>query len=483
MYLHVVLLLLCALESACHSTFLRPKDEPEVSVDYLFGENAQYFTVCQSVACCVQTLESPVHAEKLMLFIPTVHVDGDSYLSYYLGLVFDSFVTAAAEARSSSGRGNSDSGDKVHILVLSISHAMEGGPYDDSFIIGLVRACNNNDFSFFTSDNCTSFTQLISAVDVFSHDGRMFHKNLVLLVLNDAVIMTAYVDIALKYSVLHDEPLFAIMHLNHEQPWLDNQQHNTSIILQAYSKTRLVFRTHYYAPFLKLENVHYLALGAGLLETESMALALPPHLRRFPPTDQLRSWGPPSQREWLCSFAGSMKYKNRGGGVESSRAEMLEVLTGVPGCKFFPTDDTSRQAPLTQTQYVKLTMGSIFSLCPRGVGPETNRPHQALELGAIPIMVREADSEKDFLVMWHGYPGPVFSSWLDAKSFLQDVSTGRISIAGITELQEDLSDWFSGFQRRQRAEVWGAVQREMEQRDARKANTTSLVDHSLDTSI
>lgn len=29
-------------------------------------------------------------------------------------------------------------------------------------------------------------------------------------------------------------------------------------------------------------------------------------------------------------------------------------------------------------------------------------------------------------VMWDDYPGPVFSSWLDVKSFLHDVSTGRI---------------------------------------------------------
>ena len=76
-----------------------------------------------------------------------------------------------------------------------------------------------------------------------------------------------------------------------------------------------------------------------------------------------------------------MKYKNRGGLEEQSRAEMLRELRGVPGCVFFPTDDTSRGAPLSQTQYVELAMGSVFSLCPRGVGPETNRPHQVGRAG------------------------------------------------------------------------------------------------------
>jgi hypothetical protein len=373
----LLLLLQCALQVAsAEDQGLVGEGEGEVDVRGVFGSNAQFFTVCSSVECCERVLRAPEHAEKLMLFVPTIHVDGDGYLSYYLGLVFDSFVTAAAEAAAESP--HSDQRSAVHVLVLSLSHAMPGGPHRDAIMVRFLHACETGDYSKYSSENCTSFSRLVSAVHEFSHDGRLFHKNLAIVVLNDAVIAAAYVNIAMIYQSLHGSPLFAIVHLNHEQPWVDNQAHSTSNILLAYRKSRLVFRTHYFSDFMEAEgtNVHYLPLGPGLLQTELMALGLTPQTSRFPPVEELQQARPPSKREWLCSFAGSMKYQNRGGIIESSRAEMVEVLRDMPGCVFYPTDDAAVSAPLSQMQYMKLMMGSIFSLCPRGVGPETNRPHQ-----------------------------------------------------------------------------------------------------------
>jgi hypothetical protein len=84
---------------------------------------------------------------------------------------------------------------------------------------------------------------------------------------------------------------------------------------------------------------------------------------------------------------------------------------------------------------------------------------QALELGAIPLMVREPHTDKDFLgavllcamslcalcvlgiidigveccralfsvaVQWRGYPGPIFNSWPEARLMLLDVIRGHI---------------------------------------------------------
>lgn len=120
-------------------------------------------------------------------------------------------------------------------------------------------------------------------------------------------------------------------------------------------------------------NVHYLSLGAGTLLTDILLDGLHDSQRRYPKTILADASQRMYERTVLCSFAGSMKYQNRGNIYESSRVEMLQVLQEVPGCVFFPTDDASVSPPLTQHEYLTLAGSTIFSLCPRGVGPETNR--------------------------------------------------------------------------------------------------------------
>lgn len=145
------------------------------------------------------------------------------------------------------------------------------------------------------------------------------------------------------------------------------------IDVHAHQVTRLVFRTHHYADLMAADNVHYLPLGAGSLLTDVL-LGFSHHTQLLVSktiiADETQSF---YNRSWLCSFAGSMKYKSRGNTFESSRVEMVQVLQEVPGCVFFPTDDVSLGAPLSQLEYVQLAGSTLFSLCPRGVGPETNR--------------------------------------------------------------------------------------------------------------
>lgn len=143
--------------------------------------------------------------------------------------------------------------------------------------------------------------------------------------------------------------------------------------IYAFQFTRLVFRTHHYADLMTAGNVHYLPLGAGSLMTDLLVDNLHFSQRRFPKTIIADVTQKFHDRRWICSFAGSMKYANRGHTFESSRVEMLQVLQDVPGCVFFPTDDVSVTAPLSQYEYLQLAGSTVFSLCPRGVGPETNR--------------------------------------------------------------------------------------------------------------
>ena len=340
--------------------------EDEVSTEYL-GSNSQFFTVCSSLACVNRTLNHPAHAEKLMMYIPTINVDGDSYLSYYLGLLVNNFIFMRDDSEERTVG--------AHVVVLSLSHAMPGGPYGDLYAVEMVQACHENDYASFTKENCTSMYDLFDSVRVFTNNGGLYHKYLTVVVLNDSVIMASYWGIAMTYKPLHNDSLFALIHLNHEQPWLDNQKVSTAEIKKAYAATKLVFRTHYYTELMNAHNVHYIPLGPGLLETDRVALGLKTENKRFPLAATMKILNT-SQRSILCSFAGSMKYKNRGNEVESSRAGMIDMLEEVPGCVFYPTDDTSVTAPLSQSEYLELALSSMFSLCPRGVGPETNRPHQ-----------------------------------------------------------------------------------------------------------
>jgi hypothetical protein len=95
--------------------------------------------------------------------------------------------------------------------------------------------------------------------------------------------------------------------------------------------------------------------------------------------------------------------------------------------------------------------------------------------------------------LWVDYPGPVFSSWLQVRSFLHDIIVGRIrfvlfilfiflsrvfavlivgdvivvaffSMNEILLLQHELQSWYSVFRRENRRLVWNAVTEAMEDR-------------------
>ena len=253
---------------------------------------------------------------------------------------------------------------------------MPQGPFYDLYAVQLVEACNSHDFSKFSRESCLAFRELLSDFANFTRSGKLYHKRLGLVVLNDATIVISYYEMTLLHSILHNTSLFSIIHLNHEQPWIDHTSAvNNQEIEMAYDRSAVVFRTHYFSDYMKRDNVFYLPLGSGLFQSERVALGLKPSQRRFRSVHNLTNLSS-SMRSWLCSFAGSMKYQYRNNTIEQSRAEMIYEIKDVPGCVFYPTDDVSVAAPLTQEQYLKLTHSTMFSLCPRGVGPETNRPHQ-----------------------------------------------------------------------------------------------------------
>jgi hypothetical protein len=222
-------------------------NDDAIAVDDLFGTNSRFFTVCSSETCCKRTLESKEHENKVMLFLPLSHIDGDSYCTYYMGLIFEMFEKV-----------------DVHILVWSITHSLHGGPYHEIAFMSMLKACvTTGDHSVYSYEFCVHFSLVMNDIALFCTK-TLYHQYLTLIVINDATITAGYVDIIesqLERSN-NSSPLFALVHLNHEQPWVDNQRYCTQRILQGYRSCRLVLRTHYYTDFVT-DNVHYLPLGAG----------------------------------------------------------------------------------------------------------------------------------------------------------------------------------------------------------------------------
>jgi len=77
--------------------------------------------------------------------------------------------------------------------------------------------------------------------------------------------------------------------------------------------------------------------------------------------------------------------------------------------------------------YLHTLSNVIFALCPAGNNPETFRIYEAMERGAIPVLIRSAEVDIDFIgsEMWSdqasgAYPGPVFDTWDEADRYLAE---------------------------------------------------------------
>lgn len=161
-------------------------------------------------------------------------------------------------------------------------------------------------------------------------------------------------------------------------------------------------------------------------------------------------------------FLGGRKY----------RWEMKELMTsGRLSCAILWKEQMNleNKHTIAYDDYVAIMADSIFLPCPAGNNPETFRHYEALELGAIPlIVVGKADGETwtgkkevqdrqngrgenetkvrrgdiNFLEYWEGYPGPLLESWEEAQS----VMTALVSTPAVLDkLQRRLQNWYKSF--------------------------------------
>jgi hypothetical protein len=138
-----------------------------------------------------------------------------------------------------------------------------------------------------------------------------------------------------------------------------------------------------------------------------------------------------------CFFSGRFTYLTSGvHDIERKEIAQLIFNDAFP-CKVAAS---YKEHQYRYHDYIELMKEVQFAPCPAGGSAETYRLYEALEVGAIPILVRQSP-DRDFLHqsrnsdllsqspdngdgdgLWESYPGPVLESWSKLQGYLESMS-------------------------------------------------------------
>jgi hypothetical protein len=226
---------------------------------------------------------------------------------------------------------------------------------------------------------------------------------------------------------------------------LDDYPFRNRLLNHVYKNFKFVLRNYYFKPLE--ETCLFFGLGPmyyGNVEIDPFEVGEDQVMRSMESSSFLRA----SERKIICSFRGRLEY-SEWSPHHQSRKDLFEL--GIKMNESFPcfveqtgigkSSDSQYKLP-----YIDYLSKSIFALCPFGNSPETFRHYEALEHGAIPLLVR-ADQAYDYLSEIWGtdYPGPVFDTWEQAISF---ASTTVGMLQDIDRLQAIVLEWYENFKLR-----------------------------------
>jgi hypothetical protein len=164
---------------------------------------------------------------------------------------------------------------------------------------------------------------------------------------------------------------------------------------EAYGKHRAVFRNYYYRPLLQTSE--YIPVGAPFTSYIINNSSSPLYNAKFVPS---------SRRGRYCHFKGRLQYLDTSKSSSLPHPERLELFklfsNGlISTCTLqeyeaFPLGQPVDTAAVYSSNMQELADTAI-ALCPGGNNPETFRLHEALAMGAIPVLVRTELIDKDFL--------------------------------------------------------------------------------------
>lgn len=215
---------------------------------------------------------------------------------------------------------------------------------------------------------------------------------------------------------LYDFKKHVIMHISHEVAYdlpfetYYNCYGNESTLYDAYRKYDLVVKQYYYEPLHRNKTSIHLPLGA----------------KEFHLIQRLRSISgikPINERKQLCHFSGRFTYEFDLD-EHAERKEISDLVSkSLFPCIVYKSKNETIAAPqLPHYDYLNLVLDTIFMPCPAGSAVETFRLYEALELGAIPLLVKQKNKNLDFLSTWTGYPGPLLNNWTELIEYFQFLS-------------------------------------------------------------
>jgi glycosyl transferase family 25 len=119
----------------------------------------------------------------------------------------------------------------------------------------------------------------------------------------------------------------------------------------------------------------------------------------------------PPFREFAWSFVGT---------AWASRKEKLKVLEGIPDCKYKVVFMEEWNSPkmLGREESLGILLNSWFVPCPAGNNAETYRFYEALEAGAVPVIVKEGDCEQFLQLIGRYFPLMVCDNWEHAAQLI-----------------------------------------------------------------
>jgi hypothetical protein len=154
---------------------------------------------------------------------------------------------------------------------------------------------------------------------------------------------------------------------------------------------------------------------------------------------------PATSRKFLWSFAGAKR---------AARIEMFKNLKNVEPYKCYLFDSQSQPPPLDRAEFMALLSNSVFSPCPMGnTVVESFRVYESLEMGCVPIVERRRWMPYYDRLM-PGHPLPAFSSWRDARQFVEEVSSNQSKILAY---QQDIAEWWRNYKVKLRNDVTSFV--------------------------
>ena len=252
--------------------------------------------------------------------------------------------------------------------------------YGRDWLLHLLRPCWVKEINWF---------------DSFELEPFHIHKNALVILIESGIYLLESNINRKDLEVYNDYRLQRINHLRHLPNFIiwhmsDDQGLDGNYFYTKIAKDIRIYREFQCDQFSLLNNIRNVPLGPS----------------RWALKDN--PWLNSSERKYSWSFIGTDWSNN-------SRKEAVKFFTeNIPGG--FSSLGSNFGSGMSSNKYIENTLNSSFIPCPKGnFHFETIRFYEALELGAIPMVIK--GSETFLKIFKDNFPLPIFRDWEEAAKF------------------------------------------------------------------